>query len=113
MVRRYEESRQSPLTPAQQQSISKLLLESQALDVFLSKKFGSVKRYGAEGAESMMVFFDRLFEEAGVRGVSDVILCMPHRGRLNLLTGLLGYPHEALFHKVHTHAHTHTHTLTT
>ena len=112
MVRHYEKSRQSPLTSAQQRHISELLLESQALDVFLSKKFGSVKRYGAEGAESMMVFFDWLFEGAGVRGVSDVILCMPHRGRLNLLTGLLGYPLEALFHKVHTLTHTHTHAHT-
>lgn len=100
LVRHYENCRHSPLTPAQQRRITELLLESQAFDVFLSKKFGTVKRYGAEGAESMMVFFDWLFEGAGLRGVRDMIVCMPHRGRLNLLTGLLRLPSEALFHKM-------------
>lgn len=75
-----------------------LLLGSQAFDVFMSKRFPSVKRYGCEGAESMLVFFEWLF--AGAEGVRDVILCMPHRGRLSLLTGLLGLSPTALFNKV-------------
>ena len=33
-------------------------------------------------------------------GLQDVVLCMPHRGRLNLLTGLLSFSPQALFHKV-------------
>lgn len=37
------------------------LISSQAFDNFLAKKFPTVKRYGGEGAESMMVFFDELF----------------------------------------------------
>lgn len=36
----------------------------------------------------------------GSGGVSDVVLCMAHRGRLNLLTGLLNFPYVAMFHKV-------------
>ena len=35
-----------------------------------------------------------------VAGLQDVVLCMPHRGRLNLLTGLLSFSPQALFHKV-------------
>lgn len=41
--------------------ILRRLLQSQAFDNFMAKKFASVKRYGAEGAESMMVFFEYLF----------------------------------------------------
>lgn len=100
LVRHYEENRHSPMTSGVQQRTAKHLLQSQAFDVFLAKKFGSVKRYGAEGAESMFVFFDEVFGSCGGRGVRDVILAMPHRGRLNLLIGLLGLPTEALFHKV-------------
>lgn len=53
-----------------------------------------MKRYGGEGAESMMGFFFELFHSATKSGVTDVVMGMPHRGRLNLLTGLLQFPPE-------------------
>lgn len=53
-----------------------------------------MKRYGGEGAESMMGFFLELFRYAAKNGVTDVVMGMPHRGRLNLLTGLLSFPPE-------------------
>lgn len=37
------------------------LLQSQSFDHFMAKKFQSVKRYGAEGAESMMAFYSTIF----------------------------------------------------
>jgi probable 2-oxoglutarate dehydrogenase E1 component DHKTD1 len=76
------------------------LVNSEVFDQFLGKKFPNVKRYGLEGAESMMVALDRLFELSALNGVQDVIIGMPHRGRLNLLCDLLNYPHAALFHKM-------------
>lgn len=63
-------------------------------DHFLATKFATVKRYGGEGAESMMGFFYELFRSAVYSGVTDVVMGMPHRGRLNLLTGLLHFPPE-------------------
>lgn len=53
-----------------------------------------MKRYGGEGAESMMGFFYELFYQSNHSGVTDVVIGMPHRGRLNLLTGLLKFPPE-------------------
>ena len=41
------------------------LIKCQTFDRFLAKKFGTVKRYGAEGAESMMTFFDQLLSKCG------------------------------------------------
>ncbi|KTF72017.1 hypothetical protein cypCar_00046147 [Cyprinus carpio] len=70
------------------------MLESQEFDHFLATKFATVKRYGGEGAESMMGFFYELFRSAVYSGVTDVVMGMPHRGRLNLLTGLLQFPPE-------------------
>lgn len=61
----------------------------------MATKFATVKRYGGEGAESMMGFFYELHENGGLQRVTDVIIGMPHReGRLNLLTGLLQFPPE-------------------
>jgi len=82
------------------QQICELMLKSQLFDNFLAKKFPTLKRYSGEGAESAMVFFDEMFALCTADSVEDVILCMPHRGRANLLTGLLKYPEAQMFHKV-------------
>jgi probable 2-oxoglutarate dehydrogenase E1 component DHKTD1 len=66
----------------------------------LGKKFPNIKRYGLEGAESMMVALDRLFALSAENAIKDVVIGMPHRGRLNLLCDLLEYPYQALFHKM-------------
>lgn len=42
----------------------------------------------------MMGFFYELFYQAAHSGVTDIVIGMPHRGRLNLLTGLLKFPPE-------------------
>uniref|UniRef100_A0A8D0Q467 2-oxoadipate dehydrogenase complex component E1 n=1 Tax=Sus scrofa TaxID=9823 RepID=A0A8D0Q467_PIG len=75
-------------------------LKKEAFDHFLATKFATVKRYGGEGAESMMGFFYELLRTAAYSGVTDVIIGMPHRGRLNLLTGLLQFPPELMFRKM-------------
>ena len=69
-------------------------------DQFLGKKFPNLKRYGLEGAESMMVALDRLFELSAHNNIQDIVIGMPHRGRLNLLCDLLQYPYASLFHKM-------------
>ncbi|KAJ1546861.1 hypothetical protein HK405_006803, partial [Cladochytrium tenue] len=95
------ESRQvEQLATGQKTRIFELLTRSEVFDHFMAKRFPQVKRYGLEGAESMMVVLDQLFRVANLSGIRDVILGMPHRGRLNLLTDLLKYPPRALFHKV-------------
>ncbi|OBS71972.1 hypothetical protein A6R68_13454 [Neotoma lepida] len=69
-------------------------------DHFLATKFATVKRYGGEGAESMMGFFHELLKLSAYSGITDIIIGMPHRGRLNLLTGLLQLPPELMFRKM-------------
>ncbi|CAO3646284.1 unnamed protein product [Cunninghamella echinulata] len=88
------------LSKDEKKRIHQLLSQSETFDHFLAKKFPNLKRYGLEGAESMMVALDRLFGVSAKAGVSDIIVGMPHRGRLNFLCDLLEYPHAALFHKM-------------
>lgn len=65
----------------------------------MAKRYGQVKRYGLEGAETMLVAIDTIFRSMASHH-AHVVIGMPHRGRLNLLTGLLGFPAEAIFHKM-------------
>lgn len=98
-----------------------LLAKSETMDRFLQAKFPNLKRYGLEGGESMLPALDALFRVAalgefgvscssrpkltiGIAGIEQVILAMPHRGRLNLLTDLLAYEPAALFHKIRGHS---------
>uniref|UniRef100_A0A8C5AZ08 2-oxoadipate dehydrogenase complex component E1 n=1 Tax=Gadus morhua TaxID=8049 RepID=A0A8C5AZ08_GADMO len=94
MAERFEELRQHTFSPEERRRLATIMLQSQEFDHFLATKFATVKRYGGEGAESMMGFFDELFHQSAHSGVTDVIIGMPHRGRLNLLTGLLKCPPE-------------------
>jgi probable 2-oxoglutarate dehydrogenase E1 component DHKTD1 len=76
------------------------MAKSQNFDHFLGKKFQSVKRYGGEGCESMMAFFLELIDSSPACQVDHIILGMAHRGRLNLLTGLLKFPPVRMFQKM-------------
>ncbi|UXI21986.1 hypothetical protein NH340_JMT07929 [Sarcoptes scabiei] len=86
--------------------VVKILLKTEVLDDFLAKKFQSVKRYGLEGAETMLVFIEELIQQSLIRNqlkmgsIAEIVIGMPHRGRLNLMTNLLDYPFEALFNKM-------------
>jgi len=96
----YENIKNQPLEDSVKKSLAFEMLKSQAFDNFLATKFQSVKRYGGEGAEAMMGFFTELFNQAERQNIDQVILGQAHRGRLNLLTGLLQYPPVAMFRKM-------------
>jgi 2-oxoadipate dehydrogenase E1 component len=87
-------------TPAQKRNFHTLITQSAEFDEFLSKKFISFKRYGLQGAESAMVSVNAILARAAKQGVEDVVIGMPHRGRLNMLVSLFDYPARALFRKI-------------
>ncbi|XP_026279929.2 2-oxoadipate dehydrogenase complex component E1 isoform X1 [Frankliniella occidentalis] len=85
---------------ADARTAAEAMLQSQAFDNFLATKFVSFKRYGCEGAESMLAFFLQLVNSAADGGVEQLVVGMPHRGRLNLLTGPLLMDPSVLFRKL-------------
>ncbi|KAJ1883898.1 hypothetical protein LPJ66_010874, partial [Kickxella alabastrina] len=93
-------SRDNSLGKAKKRRFYELLARSEAFDNFMQKKFGQVKRYGLEGAESAIVALDELFSLCNHSGITEAVLGMPHRGRLNILVDLLKYSPRALFHKL-------------
>ncbi|PIA18857.1 dehydrogenase E1 and transketolase domain-containing protein [Coemansia reversa NRRL 1564] len=97
-------SKESKPDSSRRRRFFELLVRSEAFDNFMQKKFGQVKRYGLEGAESAIVALDELFSLCNQSGITEAVLGMPHRGRLNILIDLLKYPPRALFHKLQGHA---------
>ncbi|GAA5954715.1 hypothetical protein JCM3765_003866 [Sporobolomyces pararoseus] len=95
-----EQSHAVPIPTQQQLSQWKLLAASEGFDAWCAKRFPNVKRYGLQGGEGMMVALAALFEEAGKEGVEEVVIGMPHRGRLNLLTQLLDLDMRLLVRKM-------------
>ncbi|KAG8176487.1 hypothetical protein JTE90_017542 [Oedothorax gibbosus] len=91
---------ESNLSNEERKNLAQELLKSQVFDNFLATKFTSVKRYGGEGAESMIAFFMQVLKQSCSNGLKDVVIGIPHRGRLNLLTGLLDFPPTVMFRKM-------------
>ncbi|WRT65523.1 oxoglutarate dehydrogenase (succinyl-transferring), E1 component [Kwoniella shivajii] len=91
-----------PLDDKRRKRIWELLMRSEELDKFLAKKFPNLKRYGCEGAESMLPALSSLFEVSAEAGISSIVLSLPHRGRLSLLCDpdLMAFPPKALFAKI-------------
>ncbi|KAG2386128.1 hypothetical protein C9374_002574 [Naegleria lovaniensis] len=100
LAKQLEALQSENMSSQEQKRAMKLMVESEAFDHFMARKFPGVKRYGLEGCESMIYAMDVVMEQLAQDNISDIVLGMPHRGRLNLLTGLLNFPARALFHKV-------------
>ncbi|RLN86792.1 hypothetical protein BBJ28_00008592 [Nothophytophthora sp. Chile5] len=90
----------SEVAPSDLRNAYSSMLRADVFETFMAKKFSSFKRYSGEGAESMLPAVDAVLQACALSGVSDVVVGMPHRGRLALLVGLLEYPAHKLFHKV-------------
>ena len=75
------------------------LIETEGLEKFLDVKYTGTKRFGIDGGESMVPALEQIIKVGGQHGVKDIILGMPHRGRLNVLVSVMGKPYRALFHE--------------
>ncbi len=66
------------------------LIEAEQFESFLHKKFIGHKRFSLEGAESLIVMLDRLFDDAADNNCRNIIVGMAHRGRLNVVVNNTG-----------------------
>jgi len=75
------------------------LVEAEGFEKFLDVKFTGTKRFGLDGAESLIPGLEQIIKRGGNLGVQEICVGMPHRGRLNVLTQVMGKPHRVLFHE--------------
>jgi 2-oxoglutarate dehydrogenase E1 component len=82
---------------AAKRRILQRLTAGEGLEKFLATKFVGVKRFGLEGGEAMMPALDAAIARAASLGLRETVIGMAHRGRLNVLTNILGKSFTALF----------------
>ncbi|HVY00346.1 MAG TPA: 2-oxoglutarate dehydrogenase E1 component [Pseudorhodoplanes sp.] len=75
------------------------LVEAEGFEKFLDVKFTGTKRFGLDGGESLIPALEQIIKRGGNLGVKEIVIGMPHRGRLNVLTQVMGKPHRVLFHE--------------
>jgi 2-oxoglutarate dehydrogenase E1 component len=92
-----EPSRNRPdLTDAERRRLLERLIAAETFERFLHARFVGQKRFSLEGSEALIPLLDTIVEEAAGRGVEEMVLGMPHRGRLNVLAHLMAKPYELI-----------------
>ena len=79
-----------PLTAADKRSILERLTAAEGLEKYLHGRYPGTKRFGLEGAESLIPCLHELLQRLGSHDVLESVVGMAHRGRLNVLVNILG-----------------------
>jgi 2-oxoglutarate dehydrogenase E1 component len=96
-IQEHVEGVSTQLSPEEQRWILERLNAAEALEQFLNTKYIGQKRFGLEGGESAIPLIDAILDRAAVDGISQAVLGMAHRGRLNVLINIVGKSYGELF----------------
>jgi 2-oxoglutarate dehydrogenase E1 component len=86
-------------TPEGKQAILAKVVESEQWEKFLARKYVGTKRFGLDGGESAIPALEAVIKYGGLMGVEEIDVGMSHRGRLNVLSNVMGKPYRAIFHE--------------
>ena len=92
-------TRRSPSRREGKIAILKKLIEAEGFERFLAKRFPGTKRFGLDGARVMVPALEQIIKRGGALGVNDIVIGMPHRGRLNVLAAVMAKPYRVIFHE--------------
>ena len=73
------------------------LNEVDGLERFIGRAYQGYKRFSVEGTDTLIPMLDEVIRESGRSGAREIVIGMAHRGRLNVLTNVMGKPFESLF----------------
>ena len=73
------------------------LTAAEFFERFLDRKYTGTKRFGLEGGESTIPALEQILKRGSQLGIDEVVIGMPHRGRLNVLANLMNKPFAAIF----------------
>ncbi len=96
-IERPEETVQ--FTPEGKQSILAKVIDAEQWEKFLARKYVGTKRFGLDGGESAVPALEAVIKYGGLMGVEEIDVGMAHRGRLNVLSNVMGKSPQAIFHE--------------
>ncbi len=88
---------QTEFTVEGRKAILERVVEAEGLERYLHVKFVGTKRFGLDGGESLIPAIEQILKRGGQLGVKEVMIGMPHRGRLNTLVHVMHKSYTALF----------------
>ncbi|MFZ2170833.1 MAG: 2-oxoglutarate dehydrogenase E1 component [Methylococcaceae bacterium] len=98
LINRLENSKANlTLDPEKKQWLLKLLTAAEGIERHLHNRFIGQKRFSLEGGEVLIPILDEFIQNAGGKGVKEIVIGMAHRGRLNVLVNILGKSPASLF----------------
>lgn len=92
-----EEHLTRPLSHDEKRSVLRRLSDVDGFERFLGKAYVGYKRFSVEGTDALVPMLDAALDEASAAGVRHMAIAMAHRGRLSVLTHILGKPFEQVF----------------
>jgi len=93
------EGRDVEFTAKGKTAILKKLIEAETFERFLDVKYTGTKRFGLDGGESMVPALEQIIKRGGQLGLNEIVIGMPHRGRLNVLANVMAKPYRAIFNE--------------
>ena len=75
------------------------LVQAEGLEKFLHIKYMGTKRFGLDGGESLIPAMEQIIKRGGNLGVKEIVIGMPHRGRLSVLANVMEKPFKAIFNE--------------
>ncbi|ODA68158.1 2-oxoglutarate dehydrogenase E1 component [Methyloligella halotolerans] len=93
------EHEQFRFTEKGKQAILNKLIQAESFERFLDVKYTGTKRFGLDGGESMVPALEQIIKRGGQLGLEQIVIGMPHRGRLNVLSNVMSKPFRAIFNE--------------
>ncbi len=102
MQKKFEGARGRPsLSKEEKELVLSKMLEVETFESFLQVKYAGTKRFSVQGGDVAIAGVEVVIQTASNLGVEDIEIGMPHRGRMNVLTTVMGKPYVellAIFH---------------
>ena len=86
-------------TPEGKKAILRKLIEAESFERFIDLKYTGTKRFGLDGGESLVPALEQMIKRGGQLGIEEIVIGMPHRGRLNVLANVMAKPYRAIFNE--------------
>jgi 2-oxoglutarate dehydrogenase E1 component len=86
-------------TKTGRKAILSKLVEAEGFEKFLHVKYMGTKRFGLDGGESLVPAMEQIIKRGGQLGLQDIVIGMPHRGRLSVLANVMQKPYRAIFNE--------------